>query len=49
MKNHSIENTVQPIKNRFKFDSRKSTSCFHETTGCLYQQAELKNNVKTVY
>ena len=38
MKNQSIENIVQPIKNYFKFDSRKSTSCFHETIGCLYQQ-----------
>ena len=38
MKNQSIEDFVQPIKKCFKFDSKKSTSCFHETTGCLYQQ-----------
>jgi len=38
MKNQSIENYVQSIKSYFKFDSRKSTSCFHETTDCLYRQ-----------
>jgi len=37
MKIQSIENFVQPIKNCFKFGSKKSTCCFHETTSCFYQ------------